>query len=153
MSDAAVRPATDRGQVLGEVFARFGMTVEAGKVREFARATGAAPEDYLAPTAVVPPTFLVSSAFWQPVEMPRLTTLLGWDLKRTLHGESEFRFLRPVRVGTRLSVSARVESIREKTGKRGGRMTMATLVTEFVDDDGALLAQMINTAIQTGSTL
>jgi hypothetical protein len=138
----------------GEVLARFEMTVERGKIREFARATGSANQAYLEEaTPPAPPTFLTSAVFWQPADAKRPYEALGMDLRRVLHGEQEFRFFGPpVRAGATLSVEVRIESVVEKEGRRGGTMRLARVVTEFIDDEGQLVARARSTTIETGET-
>ena len=130
----------------------FVMTIERGKIREFARATGSSSPAYLeAEDAVVEPTFLTSVAFWQPPEAAALYKDLDMDGRRLLHGEQEYVFLGvPPRAGARLHVTTEVEEIYEKEGKRGGTMTFVVTRTDFIGDDGAVVAQARATAIETG---
>src|SRR5262245_26308879 len=85
----------------------FEMTVELGKVREFARATGADDPDLRGTdTPISPVTFLMTAAFWQsrdnwPAGVPRHS--------RVLHGEQRFKFYdSPPRAGTRLRGKTRI---------------------------------------------
>ena len=139
--------------MVGRQGPKFDMVVERGKVREFARATGSDNAEYLDdPEAVSPPTFLATVAFWQPPEAGDLYRQLDIDLRRLLHGEQEFVFLRePPRAGTVLHAQTVVEEIYEKEGKRGGVMTFVVMRTDFTDDDGAVVAQSRSTAIETGA--
>jgi hypothetical protein len=135
----------------GRVLARFDMVIERGKIREFARATGSTNPAYLDDEhPPVPPTFLASSALWQPTDVPRAYEALGMDLRRVLHGEQEFRFYGPpVRAGVRLAVEIRIESVTEKVGRRGGTMRVARVATDFADETGRLVAQSFSTTIET----
>jgi MaoC dehydratase-like protein len=137
--------------MVGREGPKFDMVVERGKVREFARATGSSAADYLdAPDPVSPPTFLTTSAFWQP-EGDDLYRELDIDLRRLLHGEQEFVFLRePPRAGTVLHGRTVVEETYDKEGRRGGVMTFVVMRTDFTDDDGAVVAQSRTTLIETG---
>ena len=130
----------------------FPMAVERGKVREFARATQSTSAAYRDdPAPPVPPTFLMTMAFWSPPEAGELWNQVGMDLRRLLHGEQEFRFPKgPPRAGTQLTAKTRVESVTEKEGKRGGSMTFAVTVTEFRDESGEVVAEARSTAIETG---
>jgi hypothetical protein len=127
------------------------MDVEKGKVREFAQATGATDPRYWEDDAPVPPTYLMSSSFWEPPDVSGyLYGVLDMDLRRLLHGGQEFVFHGPPpRVGTTLTVQGRIESIVQKEGKRGGTMTIAVLVTDFTDQEGTVRAQARSTAIET----
>ena len=129
----------------------FEMVVERGKVREFARATKSRNASYAgAPgdTPVSPGTFLAAAAFWQPPESNPLVSS-GIDLRRVLHGEQEFVFHGPPpTVGQVLAGVSRIDSIREKAGKRGGTMTFCEIVTEFRAND-RLVAEARSTIIET----
>ena len=137
--------------MVGREGPRFDMVVERGKIREFARATGSkSPEYFNDPEAVSPPTFLTTVAFWQPDEGDDLYRELDIDLRRLLHGEQEFTFLRePPRAGAVLHARSTVEEIYEKEGRRGGVMTFVVLRTDFTDPDGAVVAQSRSTLIET----
>jgi hypothetical protein len=130
----------------------FEMKIERGKIREFARATGSSHPAYLEdPEPVVPPTFLTTMAFWQPADAAELYQGLGMNLARVLHGEQEYVFVGvPPRAGVTLHARTVVEEIYDKEGKRGGTMTFVVSRTDFVDDDGAVVAQARATAIETG---
>jgi len=135
----------------GGVLARFELVVERGKIREFARATGSTNPAYFDDDRpLIPPTFLMSAALWQPPDVPRPYEALRMDLRRVLHGEQEFRFHGPPpRAGARLAVEVRIESVTEKTGRRGGTMRLARVVTDFADERGRVVAQSFATTIET----
>jgi hypothetical protein len=139
-------------EAVGTTGPTFAMTVERGKIREFAKATQSTNSAYLdEPEPPIPPTFLTSATFWQPPSAADLWRDIDIDLRRLLHGEQEYVFPNgPPRAGTRLTAQTRVEEIYEKEGKRGGSMTFVITVTDFRDDDGALVAQARGTAIETG---
>jgi hypothetical protein len=125
----------------------FTVPVERGKIREFAAAMQSRNPAYQQPDAVVPPTFLISSALWAP-EGARPDT--GFDRKRLLHGEQEYVFHGPPpRAGQVLRASAYLADRYEKPGKRGGTMRFAVIVTEFRDERGELVAEQRSTLIET----
>jgi len=136
---------------VGETGEAFDVTVERGKVREFARATKSDNPEYLDDTTPVSePTFLVSSVFWAPPGANRWGKL-KLDMRRVLDGGREFVFHGPPpKAGTKLTSQTRVDDIYEKEGKRGGTMTFVVTVQEFRDDAGDLVAEMRSTAIETG---
>src|SRR5579862_7938678 len=105
--------------MVGREGPRFDMVVERGKIREFARATGSSAAAYLDDAEPVsPPTFLTTVAFWQPDAADDLYRQLDIDLRRLLHGEQEFVFLRePPRAGAALHARSTVEEIYEKEGR------------------------------------
>ena len=139
------------GDPAGRVLARFELVVERGKIREFARATGSTNPAYLEDERPpVPPTFLMSAAHWLPADAPRPYEALGFDLRRVLHGEQEFRFRCPLpRAGDRLTVEIRIDSLSEKAGRRGGTMRFGRVVTDFTGPGGNLVAQGFATTIET----
>jgi hypothetical protein len=129
----------------------FPMTVERGKIREFARATMSSSPDYLVdPHPVSPPTFLTTVAFWSPPGQS-VFSKVKLDLRRLLHGGQEYTFHGPPpAAGTELTVQTRVDEIYHKEGKRGGTMTFVVTVTEFRTSNGELVAEARSTAIETG---
>ena len=129
----------------------FTMTVERGKIREFARATMSSDAEYLDnPVSVIPPTFLTTTSFWNPPGRSIFASV-KMDLRRLLHGGQEYTFHGPPpAAGTTLTVRTRVDDIYEKVGKRGGTMTFVITVTEFRDETGRLVAEARSTAIETG---
>ncbi|MDQ6852224.1 MAG: MaoC family dehydratase N-terminal domain-containing protein [Actinomycetota bacterium] len=136
---------------VGETGEAFDVTVERGKVREFARATKSENPEYLDDSAPVSePTFLVSSVFWAPPGANRWGKL-KLDMRRVLDGGRDFVFHGPPpKAGTKLTSQTRVDQIYEKEGKRGGTMTFVETVQEFRDEAGNVVAEMRSTAIETG---
>ncbi|HEX3790930.1 MAG TPA: MaoC family dehydratase N-terminal domain-containing protein [Pseudonocardiaceae bacterium] len=125
----------------------FAVVVERGKIQEFAAAMQSTDPAYRGPAAVVPPTFLASSALWAP-EGARVD--VGFDRKRLLHGEQEYVFHGPPpRAGQVLTACDRIEDRYEKPGKRGGTMRFAVVVTEYRAEDGTLVAEGRSTLIET----
>ena len=128
----------------------FSMQVNYGKYLEFAAATGFKPkleED----RPVVPPTFLATAEAWLPPGTWPAGEILGFDLKRSLHGEQEFTFHKHVLVGDRLTGRIWLESTFSKTGSRGGEMRFSIWITDFEDEDGNSVAQSKMTVLETGS--
>ncbi|CUU59310.1 N-terminal half of MaoC dehydratase [Parafrankia irregularis] len=130
----------------------YPMTLETGKIREFARATGSSAPEYLRePAPTIPVTFLRTSIFWMPPDGPSLFGDLQLDLRRILHGEQEFVFFGPPpRAGTELTVTSRLGGVTEKEGGRGGRMRFVEIVNDFLDESGRLVARSNQTLIETG---
>lgn len=128
----------------------FEMLLERGKIWEFALATKAAlsPVD-LDGSAVIPPTFLVTSAFWyQPGSWVLEKVITDWS--RVLSGGSEFTFHGPpLEPGERLSCRQHVREVYAKAGRRGGTMWFVVFVTEFRRPDGSLVAEEWHTTIET----
>lgn len=128
----------------------FSMQVDYGKYLEFATATGFKPKPEK-DKPVVPPTFLATAEAWLSAGTWPAGEILGFDLKRSLHGEQEFIFYKPVRVGDRLTGRIWLESTFSKTGSRGGEMRFSIWVTGFDDESGNLVAQSKMTIVETGS--
>ena len=134
------------------------MVVELGKVREFARAIKDPNPIYFdeayatreAGGIPVPPTFLMALGFWDDGRgRPRLEM----DLRRVLHGEQEFEYLRPIHVGDVLTAVSKIENVFEKQGARGGTMTFGVTATEFRNQRGELVAISRSTVIETGQVV
>jgi acyl dehydratase len=97
--------------------------IEEGRVRAFAAAVGHVG-------AGVPPTFATA-----PEHAAGLTNViadaeLGLDLAKVLHGEQEYEWTRPMRVGETLTAETVIESIR-------GRPSMGFLVLRTLLRDEA----------------
>lgn len=130
----------------------FVMDIERGKVHEFARATGSEHQAYFTGDApVVPPTFLTTQFFWEAlVPGSNPWDQVAMSQKRGMHAEQEYIFHGPPpRAGTRLYCTSRVTDIYEKTGRRGGTLTFAVMVTEFRDAEGTLVAEAKLTGVET----
>ena len=123
------------------------------KIREFARAIGAADAEYHDPEAaralgypdvVAPPTFPVAitmSASRQIVEDPAL----GLDYSRVVHGDQRFAYARPVVAGDALVC---VNSVDEITS-RGGHDFLTTR-TEVSTADGESVVTVWSKLVQRG---
>jgi len=123
------------------------VVVERGKIAEFAEAMLSEDPAYRGRDAIVPPTFLTSAARWAP---PGVRVNVGFDRKRLLHGEQEYVFHRALpRAGDVLTAQERVAERYSKPGKRGGTMQFATVVTEYRNAAGDLVAEAKATFIET----
>lgn len=129
----------------------FEVAIERGKVREFARATRSSHPEYFGDAPVVPPTFLTTMFFWEEgVEGSNPWHHVKLDQKRGMHAEQEYVFFGPPpRAGTKLVAKSRIESVYEKEGRRGGKLTFAVMVTEFRDESGKLVAEARMTGVET----
>ncbi len=101
--------------------------VEAGHVRRFAEAVGD-PSALLVPA----PTF---AAALRPND-PRHGLEIDWT--KLLHVEQELRYQRPIRVGERLRLEARIADARVKSGK-SGTLDFLTVETSAFDAADALV--------------
>lgn len=134
------------------------MHLERGKIREFARAIKDDDPLYFDEEharrevgGIMPPlTFLMTISHWDDGQgRPRVPM----DLKRALHGEQEFEFLKPIFVGDVLTAVSRITDVFEKTGKRGGTMTFVVTETEFKNQRGEVVARTRHVTIETGQVV
>lgn len=125
------------------------VVVERGKIAEFAEAMLSDEPAYRGPDAIIPPTFLTSAARWAP---PGVRVNVGFDRKRLLHGEQEYTFSAKLpAAGDVLTAQERVVDRFSKPGKRGGTMRFATVVTEYRNAAGVLVAEAKATFIETAA--
>jgi acyl dehydratase len=109
----------------GKTYPTLRFEVREEHVRRFARAVG---DDE---GGAVPPTFVTAPEFAAGLTQVVGDADLGLDLSRVLHGEQEYEWGRPVRVGDVLDVDSTIESIRSKGGQE-----FLTLRTEMRDASG-----------------
>jgi N-terminal half of MaoC dehydratase len=137
---------------IGKEGVAFEIAIERGKIREFARATRSTHADYFeGERPVVPPMFLTTMFFWEEgVNGANPWHFVKLDQKRGMHAEQEYVFHGPPpRAGDVLVARSRIESVYEKEGRRGGKLTFAVMVTEFRDASGKLVAEARMTGVET----
>ena len=108
----------------GKSYAPVHFTVEHERVRAFARAVAQRVEG-------IPPTFATAPEIAAGLSNVLGDPELGLDLSAVLHGEQEYVWNRPLRVGERLTASSTIESIRGK-----GAMWFLVLRTVLRDEAG-----------------
>jgi hypothetical protein len=114
-------------------------TVEAGHLERFAEAIGDPNPRWL---REAPPTFLVALA---PVSHHLAEAEeygKGW-----LNGGNRFEHLEPVRVGDQVTATGKVADVYEKSGS-SGNMLFIVFETEYVNQDGRVVARLRGTAIR-----
>ena len=135
--------------VVGKEFAPYAVTVERGKIKEFARAIGDSNPLYLDDRVgaasewgdiIAPPTFPITFRD-EGADTNALLRELGTDISRVLHGEQEFEIHRPLQPGRTYLCRARVSDIYEKTGKTGP-MAFVVRETTVTDSDNEIVAVM-----------
>ena len=135
-------PITLDRAVVGKTFPPYAVTVERGKIKEFARAVGDLNPFYLDDRVgaasewgdiIAPPTFATTFRD-DSLDYTAFLRELGTDISRVLHGEQEFEIHRPLRPGETFLCRSRVLDVYEKTGKSG---PMAFVVREMVVTDKA----------------
>jgi acyl dehydratase len=108
----------------GKAYEPATFVVDRGRVEAFAAAIGH-------PGSGVPPTFATAPELAAGLANVIADPELGLDLAAVLHGEQEYEWLRPLRVGETLFAEATIESIRGR-----GSMRLLTLRTEVRDAAG-----------------
>jgi len=130
-------------------------TVEAEHVAAFARALGDANPLYVDGDAarrgpfgalVAPPTYPI--AFMIQAMAGGMDTFLelGLDFMTLVHGEQEFEYTRPIRVGETLTLTGRIADVYEKAGS-SGTLDFVVLETEARDAAGRPVFFSRNTLI------
>jgi acyl dehydratase len=134
--------------VIGKEFPPYAVTVERGKIKEFARAIGDLHPFYLDDRVgaasewgdvIAPPTFATTFRD-ETADTNALLRELGTDISRVLHGEQEFELHRPLQPGHTYLCRATVVDIYEKAGKSGPMafVVRETIITEADELVGAM---------------
>lgn len=135
--------------VKGKELPPFAVTVERGKIKEFARAIGDLSPFYLDDAVgrasewgdiVAPPTFPTTFRD-EAHDSGAFLRELGTDISRLLHGEQEFEHFKPIRPGETYLCRSKVVDIYEKTG-RSGPMAFVVRETAVSDRDNNLVTLM-----------
>jgi acyl dehydratase len=135
--------------VIGKEFPPYVVTVERGKIKEFARAIGDANPFHLDDRVgaasewgdiIAPPTFTITFRD-ETADTGTLLRELGTDISRVLHGEQEFEIVRPVRPGESYVCRSKVLDVYEKTGK-SGPMAFVVRETAITDTTNEIVATM-----------
>jgi acyl dehydratase len=141
----------DRDQHVGIISEPRAVTVEAGFLKFFAKATGETDPIYFDedaakaaghPSLPAPPTYLFSLALSAPAKRGGLFDAqngLGIDMARVLHGEQRFTHHRTIYAGDRLTLITTTSDI---YAKKGGALQFIVQDTEAVDAAGDLCAAM-----------
>ena len=142
-------PATLNRAVVGKEFVPYAVTVERGKIKEFARAIGDLNPFYVDDRVgaasewgdiIAPPTFATTFRD-ESLDYNAFLRELGTDISRVLHGEQEFELHRPLQPGHTYLCRAKVVDIYEKTGK-SGPMGFVVRETTITDADNEIVGTM-----------
>jgi acyl dehydratase len=110
---------------------------------------------------VTPPTFVQSSAHWDPNYALDLTRPRkgpapahrgdagGGGLGRGLHAEQHYEYHHPIHPGDTLTVTTRPGERWEKQGKRGGKLLFSESITDYTNQDGVLCVTARSVGVQT----
>jgi acyl dehydratase len=146
-------PITINTAVKGKESPPFVVTVERGKVKDFARAIGDENPLYLDDRVgqasewgdiIAPPTFMTT--FRDGADSATFLRELGTDISRVLHGEQEFELHRPIRPGETFTCRSRVVDVYEKTG-RSGPMAFVLRETVVTDRSSEIVATIRHTTV------
>jgi len=123
--------------MIGRVLSTGTATVRPDHVAAFAKALGDANPQYRGEGAVAPPTYPI--AFMAEAMAGGMNTFLelGLNFMTLVHGEQEFEYVRPVKVGETLTLTGRVADVYEKTNSAGQTLDFVVLETEGRDGSGA----------------
>jgi acyl dehydratase len=145
--------------LVGTVIDRVEFPIEEGKIREFAIALGDPDPVYHDrasaraaghPSMPAPPTFVVVAGHWR--DQAAMVRTLDIDIRRVVVGETGWEYLSPVYAGDHLSGERVVESVTERPGRRGGTMTLITIICEFRNQRGEPCVRQRDTVIEMGSS-
>ena len=119
--------------MIGRVLSTGSATVTAEHVAGFAKALGDPNPEY---ATLAPPTYPI--AFMAQAMSGGMETFLelGLNFMTLVHGEQEFEYVRPVKVGETLTLTGRIADVYEKTSSSGGVLDFVVLETEGADDAG-----------------
>lgn len=99
--------------------------VSRAKIHEFAAALGDDSEHYQGENPVAPPTFaaVIAAQAWDALFGDEE---LGLALRRTMHTDQSFEFVRPLRDGDDVVATLRIEKVRNR-----GQLEMITLAVDL----------------------
>jgi acyl dehydratase len=133
--------------VIGKELPTVTMTVDAGRLRFFAKAIGETNPvftDLEAAKAAghrdlpVPPTFLFGIELESPDSFAWLADI-GVDLRRVLHGEQTFAYHSPAVAGDVLTATPRIGDV---YSKKGGALEFIEKASTVTRQDGELVAEL-----------
>lgn len=143
-------PTSVNRAVVGKEYPPFPVTVERGKIKEFARAIGDLNPFYLDDAVgrasewgdiIAPPTFAVTCRSEGMADTSMFLADLGVDISRVLHGEQEFEIFRQFTPGETYLCRARVVDFYEKAG-RSGPMAFVVRETTVTDRTNEIVARL-----------
>ena len=135
--------------VKGKEYPPYTVTVERGRIKDFARAIGDTNpfhlDDRIGAASgwgdiVAPPTFPITFRD-ETADTGVFLKDLGVDISRILHGEQEFELHRPITPGETLLCRPKVVDIYEKSGK-SGPMAFVVRETSVTDKENELVATL-----------
>ena len=131
--------------IVGKEYPPFPVTVERGRIKDFAQALGDLNPFYINDAVgaastwgdvIAPPTFSISFRD-EAADSGALLRDLGVDISRLLHGEQEFEIHRQLVPGETYLCRTKVLDVYEKTG-RSGPMAFVVRETAVTDRTGEI---------------
>lgn len=122
----------------GKQYPPYEFTIERGKLREFLLAIDEQNPAYQSEDAPVPPTFPTVFTFWGGANLEARLGEMGVDMVNVLHGEQEYEYFAPIRVGDTVTGQTRINDIYERKGSSGS-MQFIEFITEYSNQSGALV--------------
>ncbi len=134
----------------GDILDIVELPVEAGKIREFARATFTEDAVHAAGSgSLATLTHSVVTGHYR--DQAGFITALGLELARVVVGSVSWEYRRPLAAGDELTVTRRLESDEHRDGSSGS-MRLVTLATEFADVAGDVVLVQREVLIERGAT-
>jgi hypothetical protein len=118
--------------IIGRELAPTSLYIDEGRLRLFAKATGADP------TSSVPPTFLFSIELEAPDPFGWVQDV-GIDIRKILHGEQSFTYHSPAKAGETLTATPKIVDFYEK---KGGGLQFIVKETRVTRADGSAVADL-----------
>jgi hypothetical protein len=120
-------------ELIGAVLSTGTATVTGEHVARFAEALGDRHAAYNGEDAVAPPTYPI--AFMAQAMAGGADTFQKLELNYAtlVHGEQEFEYVRPIRVGESLTLTGRIGDVYEKRSSSGAVLDFVVLETEARD--------------------
>jgi hypothetical protein len=119
--------------MIGRVLSTGTATVAAEHVAAFADALGDGDSRYRGADAVAPPTYPIAFMIQAMAGGADAFGELGLNFATLVHGEQEFEYVRPIRVGETLTLTGRIADVYEKRSSGGGILDFVVLETEATD--------------------
>jgi acyl dehydratase len=146
-------------ELIGTKLYEFEFPIERGKIKEFANAILDPNPIYRDQEyairqgfddVIIPVTYPVSFVHHLDAEnfVLEFSLRLGLDPKKSVHGETEIIFNRPVCAGESFRGEVIVANMYESEGKRGGKMSFVEIEARFYDKENALVFRTKNIFIE-----
>ncbi|MBS4211400.1 FAS1-like dehydratase domain-containing protein [Neobacillus rhizophilus] len=132
--------ATQLEEKIGMKLESYTFRVEKGKIRELALAIGDLKDEYLKGESL-PPTFPTVIEFWGGKGSS--ANLLGLNVKKVLHGEQTYEYLKEIKPEDEITVHSVVEDAYTKA-----KMNFVIIKKEFFNQQGELVLLCRQTVIE-----